>query len=106
VAFHLRHGPGASPQAAPESCAFGAQHGQLPLSSLECAQIVGHIWIFRRERFNIANFDVDFLYAGPFEFENRTSNIECPTPMGFASRHRIGSWTSNLKFLTTKIEQA
>jgi hypothetical protein len=90
VAFHSRHGPGASPQAAAESCAFGAQHGRSPLSSLEYAQIVGYIWIFRRERFNIADFDVGFLYAGPFEFENRTSNIERPTPTGFASRHRIG----------------
>jgi hypothetical protein len=78
VAFHSRHGPGASPQAAAESCAFGAQHRRSPLSSLECAQIVGHIWIFRHERFNIADFDVDFLYARPFEFENRTSNIDRP----------------------------
>ena len=26
-------------------------------------QIVGHVWIFRRQRFDIADFDVDFLYA-------------------------------------------
>jgi hypothetical protein len=49
---------------------------------------------------------VDFLYAGPFEFENRTSNIDRPTPKGFASKHQIGSWISNLKFQITKIEQA
>jgi hypothetical protein len=33
---------------------------------LECAQIVGDVWIFRRERFDIADFNIDFLYAGPF----------------------------------------
>ena len=78
MAFHLRHGPGASPQAAAESCAFGAQHGRSPLSSLERAWIVGHVRIFRRQRFDIADFDVDFLYTWPFEFENRTSNIDRP----------------------------
>jgi hypothetical protein len=56
----------------------------------KCAQIVRHVWIFRRQRFDIADFDVDFLYTWPFEFENRTSNIDRPTPKGFASRHRIG----------------
>jgi hypothetical protein len=72
----------------------------------KCTQIVGHLRIFRRQRFDIADFDMDFLYAGPFEFENRTSNIDRPTPKGFASKHRIGSWISNLKFQITKIEQA
>ena len=48
-------------------CAFGALHrGQSPLPSLERTQIVGHVWIFRRQGFDIADFDVDFLYAGPF----------------------------------------
>jgi hypothetical protein len=32
---------------------------------LERAQIVGHVWIFRRQRFDIADFDADSLYAGP-----------------------------------------
>jgi hypothetical protein len=72
----------------------------------KCTQIVGHLRIFRRQRFDIAGFDVDFLSAGPFEFENRTSNIDRPTPKGFASKHQIGSWISNLKFQITKIEQA
>ena len=54
------------PQAAAESCAFGAQHGQSRLSSLEFAQVVGYVWISRRQRFDVADFDVDFLYAGPF----------------------------------------
>jgi hypothetical protein len=33
---------------------------------LECAQIVRDVWIFRCQRFDIADFDVNFLYAGPF----------------------------------------
>jgi hypothetical protein len=72
----------------------------------KCTQIVGHVRIFGRQRFDIADFDVDFLYAESFEFENRTSNIDRPTPKGFASRHRIDSWTSNRKFQIVKIEQA
>jgi hypothetical protein len=46
------------------------------LSSLECTQIVGHVWIFRRQRFDIADFDVDFLYAGPF-----CARAEEPAPL-------------------------
>jgi hypothetical protein len=56
---------------------------------------------------DIADFDVDFLYDGPFcaraeepapsfEFEHGTSNVQ----------YRMGSWTSNLKFQIAKIEQA
>jgi hypothetical protein len=74
---------------------------------LERSQIVGHVRIFRRQRFDIADFDVDFLYAQPFcaraeepaplfEFEHGTSNVQ----------YRMGSWTSNLKFQIAKIEQA
>jgi hypothetical protein len=33
---------------------------------LGCAQVVGHVRVFRRQSFDIAYFDVDFLYAGPF----------------------------------------
>ena len=33
---------------------------------LEGTQIVGHIGVFRGERFYVAEFNVDFLYAGPF----------------------------------------
>jgi hypothetical protein len=33
---------------------------------LKRAQIVGYIWIFRRQDFNIGDFDVDFFYTGPF----------------------------------------
>jgi hypothetical protein len=33
---------------------------------LERSQIVRHVWIFRRQRFDIADFDVDFLYAWTF----------------------------------------
>ena len=33
---------------------------------LKCAQIVGDVRIFRRQRFEVADFDVDFFYAGPF----------------------------------------
>jgi hypothetical protein len=32
----------------------------------KCTQIVGYVWIFRRQRFDVADFDVDFLYARPF----------------------------------------
>ena len=46
----------------------------LPL--LECAQIVGNVWIFRSQRFDIADFDVDFLYAGPF-----CARAEEPAPL-------------------------
>jgi hypothetical protein len=74
---------------------------------LERSQIVRHVWIFRRQRFDIADFDVDFLYARlfcaraeepapSFEFEHGTSNVQ----------YRMGSWTSNLKFQIAKIEQA
>jgi hypothetical protein len=72
---------------------------------LERSQIVGHVWILRRQRFDIADFDVDFLYTGPFcaraeepapsfEFEHGTSNVQ----------YRMGSWTSNLRFQIAKIE--
>ena len=37
--------------------------------------------------------------------EHRTTTAERPAPKGFASRYRIGSWTSNLKFQITKIGQ-
>jgi len=50
--------------------------GQSPLSSLERLQIVGYVWIFRGQRFNIPDFDVDFLYAGPF-----CARAEEPTPL-------------------------
>jgi hypothetical protein len=36
------------------------------LPSLKCPQILGHVWIFRRQRFHIADFDVDFFYTRPF----------------------------------------
>ena len=51
-------------------------HETHALSFLECAQIGGHIWIFRRQRFDIADFDVDFLYAGPF-----CARAEEPAPL-------------------------
>src|SRR5206468_8185948 len=41
------------------------------LSLLEC-----HVWIFRRQRFDIADFDVDFLYAGPL-----CARAEEPAPL-------------------------
>jgi hypothetical protein len=40
----------------------------------KCTQIVGHVRIFRRERFNITDFDVDFLSS--LNIERRTSSIE------------------------------
>jgi hypothetical protein len=44
--------------------------------SRKCAQIVGHIWIFRGEHFDIADFNVDFLYSGPF-----CARAEEPAPL-------------------------
>src|ERR687892_2446515 len=32
----------------------------------ECAQIVSDVWIFRCQRFDVANFDVSRFYTGPF----------------------------------------
>jgi hypothetical protein len=54
---------------------------------LERSRIVCHVWIFRRHRSDIADFDVAFLYAGPFcaraeepapsfEFEHGTSKVQ------------------------------
>jgi hypothetical protein len=40
----------------------------------KCAQIVGHVWIFRRQRFDIADFDVDFLSS--LKIERRTSTVQ------------------------------
>jgi hypothetical protein len=58
-------------------CAFGALHrGQPPLPLLECAYIVGHVWIFRRQGFDIADFHVHFLYPGPF-----CARAEEPAPL-------------------------
>jgi hypothetical protein len=51
------------------------------LPSLKRAQIVGHIWVSRRERFNIADFDVNFLYAGPF-----CARTEEPAPLSDYTR--------------------
>src|SRR5947207_15921399 len=36
------------------------------LRCLKCAEIVGRAWIFRSQRFDIADFDVNSFYAGPF----------------------------------------
>src|SRR5947207_6276040 len=49
---------------------------QWHLRCLKCAEIVGNVWIFRRKRFDIADFDVDFLYAGPF-----CARAEEPAPL-------------------------
>jgi hypothetical protein len=45
---------------------------------LERPQIVGHVWIFSRQRFDIADFDVNFLYSGPFR-----ARTEEPTPLSY-----------------------
>ena len=36
------------------------------LSFLKRAQIVGDVWVFRRQRVDIADFDINFFHAGPF----------------------------------------
>jgi hypothetical protein len=46
------------------------------LSSLKFAQIVGEIRIFCRQRFGIADFDVDCLYSWPFR-----ACAKKPTPL-------------------------
>jgi len=46
------------------------------LSSLKRVQIVSHLWIFRRQGVDIAEFDIDFLYAGPF-----CARAEEPSPL-------------------------
>jgi hypothetical protein len=47
--------------------AFGAStHSQSVLPLLKRTQIVGHVRIFRRQRFDITDFDVDLFYTGPF----------------------------------------
>jgi hypothetical protein len=79
---------------------------------LERLQIVGHVCIFRRQRLNMADFDVDFLYAGPlcaraeehhwsFEFEHGTSNIERPISNGLMD---IEPEISNSKNRTSVID--
>src|SRR5262245_23829505 len=55
---------------------LGSDWGQSWLSSLEYAQIVRDVWMFCRQRFDIADFDVDFLYAGPF-----CARAEEPAPL-------------------------
>ena len=44
----------------------------------KCAQVVGHIWEFPCQRFDIADFDVDFLYAehSGLKIERRTSTVQ------------------------------
>ena len=57
--------------------AFGAStHSQSLLPLLKGTQIVGNVWILGCERFDIADFHVDFLYAGPF-----CARAEEPTPL-------------------------
>jgi hypothetical protein len=43
---------------------------------LERPQIVGHVWIFHRQSFDIADFHVNFLYTGPF-----CARAEEPAPL-------------------------
>jgi hypothetical protein len=33
---------------------------------LKCPQVVGHVWIFRCQRLDVANFDVSWFYTRPF----------------------------------------
>jgi hypothetical protein len=46
----------------------------IALSSLECPQILGHVWIPGRQCFDIADFDVDFFYAGPILCSRRETS--------------------------------
>jgi len=52
---------------------------QLPL--LERSQILSHVWIFRRQGVDIAEFDIDFFYAGPF-----CARTEEPSPLSDDAR--------------------
>ena len=56
----------------PDACAPQT----VSLSALECTQIDGHIWIFRRQGVDIAQFDIGFLDAGPF-----CARAEEPSPL-------------------------
>jgi hypothetical protein len=53
----------------------------LQLSLLKRSQIVSHVWIFRRQGVDIAHFNVDFLYAGPF-----CARTEKPAPLSDDAR--------------------
>ena len=47
--------------------AFGAStYSQSVLPLLKRTQIVGNVWIFRCQRFDVADFHVNSFYAWPF----------------------------------------
>jgi hypothetical protein len=48
---------------------------------LERSQIVSHVWILRRQGVDIADFDIDSLYAGPF-----CARAEKPAPLSNDAR--------------------
>jgi len=69
--------PNACLLAAPSTATtLNDDRGQSPLLPPECPQVVGHIWIFRCQRFDVADLDVDFLHAGPF-----CARTEEPAPL-------------------------
>ena len=67
------------------------------LRCLKCAQIGGRAWIFRSERFDIAEFNVNAFYAGPF-----CARAEKPTPPSDDMRSvKCVSWTQKLHALSS-----
>jgi len=54
--------------------ALGRDRGQSPLPLLERSQIIRHVSIFRRQRFNIANFKS--LVIRVRNIEHRTVNVQ------------------------------
>src|ERR687892_647821 len=49
----------------------------------ECPQIGSDVWIFRCQRFDVANFDVSWFYTGPFG-----ACTEKPAPEAFGDHTR------------------
>jgi len=90
--------PGALPQADDELCAFGADHTRSIARTLEeRAEIVSSVWIFRGQRFDIADFHVNAFYARPFR-----ARAEKPTPPPDDTRSvKCVSWNQKLDALSS-----
>jgi len=76
--------PGAQPLANGEYCAFGAKRiRSIATTFLERPQIVGHVWIFCRERFDVTDFYINSFYTWPF-----CARAEEPAPNAFGDDAR------------------
>jgi hypothetical protein len=64
---------------------------------LERPQIVGHVWILCRQRFDIADFDIDRFYTGPFG-----AGAQEPAPLPDHTRGMEGiAWDKKLDLVTS-----